>query len=80
MTTFALFFAMMFLNYGLVVVNTRMIARGSYRGTALSDAAIAILGFTLIRHVAETDALTAMAGYVMGGVSGSMLGLWLTRQ
>ena len=80
MTTFGLFFGLMFLNYGLVCINTRMIARGSYVGTAWSDAAIAMLGFTLIRQVADTNALVAQAGYVCGGVCGSLLGLWLTRK
>jgi hypothetical protein len=78
-TTFALFFALMFLNYGLNAINFRMVARCSYLGTAWSDAAIAVLGFTLIRRIAETDALVAQAGYVCGGVCGSMVGLWLTR-
>jgi hypothetical protein len=78
-TTFTLFFALMFANYGLNAINFRMIARGSYLGTAWSDAAIAVLGFTLIRQVAETDAVVAQAGYVCGGVCGSMVGLWLTR-
>ena len=80
MTTFAVFFALMFLNYGLVCINMRMIARGSYLGTAWTDAAIAALGFTLIRSIADTDALIAQLGYVSGGVCGSMLGLWLTRK
>lgn len=80
MRTFATFFALMFLNYGLNAINFRMVARCSYRGTALTDAAIAVLGFTLIRQVAETSALTAQVGYVCGGVCGSMLGLWLTRK
>lgn len=70
----------MFLNYVLAVINTRMIARGSYFGTAWSDAAIAIFAFTLIRNVASTDAVIAQAGYVLGGVCGSMLGLYLTRK
>lgn len=80
MRIFATFFALMFVNYGLNCINFRMVARGSYFGTAWSDAAIAVLGFTLIRQVAATDALIAQCGYVVGGVCGSMLGLWLTRK
>ncbi len=80
MQTFGLFFALMFLNYGLNAINFRMLARGSYWGTAWSDAAIAVLGFTLIRQVSETNAFLAQAGYVCGGVCGSMLGLYLTRK
>jgi hypothetical protein len=78
--TFLLFFGLMFLNYGLNCINFRMVARGSYLGTAWSDALIAVLGFTLIRWVAETDALLAQLGYVCGGVCGSMLGLYLTPE
>ncbi len=74
-----MFFGLMFLNYSLICVNTRMIARGSYLGTMCTDAAIAVLGFTLIRHVVAAEALVAQVGFVCGGVSGSLLGLWLTR-
>lgn len=80
MTTFLLFFALMFVNYALNAISFRMIARGSYWGTAWSDAAIAILGFSMIQHVAKADSLAAQAGYVSGGVFGSLLGLWLTRK
>lgn len=77
---FFTFFLLMFVNYGLLCVNYRMVARGSYWGTATTDAAIAILGFTLVQRVAVASTLTAQVGYVLGGVSGSMLGLWLSRQ
>jgi len=79
MKTCALLFALMFLNYGLNAINFRMVARGSYLGTAWSDAVIAVLGFTLIRQVAATETLLAQVGYVAGGMCGSMLGLYLTR-
>lgn len=79
MATFTLFFTLMFVNYGLLCVNYRMVARGSYWGTAWTDAAISGLGFTLIRQVAEANTLVAQAGYIIGGVCGSMLGLYLTR-
>ena len=62
MRIFCLFFGLMFLNYGLVCINMRMVARGSYVGTASSDAAIAVLGFTLILQVAETNAIVAQLG------------------
>ena len=79
LASFGLFFALMFVNYGLLCINMRMGARGHYLGTASTDAAIAVLNFTLIRWVASTDALVAQVGYVCGGVCGSMLGLYLTR-
>ncbi|HEV8445464.1 MAG TPA: hypothetical protein VGQ44_01545 [Gemmatimonadaceae bacterium] len=80
MGTCLLFFGLMFLNYGLLCINMRMVARGHYLGTASTDAAIAVLNFTLIRYVASTESLIAHVGYVCGGVSGSMLGLYVTRK
>jgi hypothetical protein len=80
MTVACLLFALMCLNYGLNTISFRMIARGSYVGTATADALIAALGFWMIQEVAHSQTWLAFAGYVLGGVSGSLLGLWITRK
>ena len=79
MISFLLFYALMTVQYALVAINTRMVAQGRYGGTAVSDALIAVLGFALIQHVAAADTLYAQAGYVLGGVTGGVLGVWLSR-
>jgi hypothetical protein len=76
----ALLFVLMFLNYGLNAISFRMIARGSYLGTGLADAAIAAFGFWMISEVAHAQTASAFSGYVLGGVCGSLAGLWLTRK
>lgn len=73
-------FVMMWLNYGLNTISFRMIARGHYLGTGVTDACIAALGFWMIQEVAHTQTWLAFAGYVLGGVTGSLSGLWLTRK
>ena len=78
--TFGLFFGLMFINYCLNAINFRMIAKGHYVGVGVTDAAIALFGFTLIQHVATANTLYAQAGYVTGGVCGSLVGLWLTKR
>jgi lipopolysaccharide export LptBFGC system permease protein LptF len=79
MKEFATFFGMMFLNYLLICVNMRYVAKGSYVGVGASDALILVLGFTVIQQVAEAHSTLAQAGYIAGGVLGAQLGLWLTR-
>jgi len=76
----ALLFLMMCLNYGLNTISFRMIARGSYIGTGLTDAFIAAFGFWMIQEVSHTRTWLAFGGYVCGGVAGSLIGLWLTRK
>jgi len=76
----ALLFLMMALNYGLNTISFRMIARGSYWGTALTDACIAAFGFWMIQEVSHAQTWLAFGGYVSGGVVGSLSGLWLTRK
>jgi hypothetical protein len=76
----ALLFALMCLNYGLNTISFRMIARGSYLGTALADACIAGFGFWMIQEVSHAQTAMAFGGYVCGGVTGSLIGLWLTRK
>lgn len=68
-----------FLNYGLICMSIRYLAAGSYLGLAITDGAVAFCGFTIMQHVAKAETKLEQAGYVLGGIAGSMLGLWLTR-
>ena len=70
---------LVFLQYATSAVNTRMVARGSYLGTALSDVALLVFSFTIIQHIAVAHGLVAQIGYVIGGVAGGCAGIWLTR-
>lgn len=73
-------FGMMCLNYGLNTISFRMIAKGSYLGAATTDALIAAFGFWMIQEVAHTQTWGAFVGYVCGGVTGTLIGLWLTKR
>lgn len=69
---------MMLLNYTLIAANTRFVARGGYLGTALTDAAIALVGFQLVKWVAEAKTWTDRVFYILGAMLGGMLGIRLT--
>lgn len=72
-------FALQFLNYGLICASFRFLAAGSYLGVGVLDGVIAGLGFALTRYVVAAETKTERAAYIAGGVAGSLLGLWLTR-
>ena len=69
----------MWLFYVLAAINTRVVARGRYIASAVSDAGIATVQFLLIRRVAEAQSWQEMAGYVAGGVAGGLTGIFLTK-
>lgn len=66
-------------NYGLNAVSIRLLARGSYLGVAGTDALIAWCGFTMFKQIGGADTWLEKLGYVMGGIAGSMIGMWVTR-
>jgi hypothetical protein len=80
MRDFFLFAHIQFLNYLLIYMNYRMVARGSYLGTGITDAIILLINFTVIQRVAAAHSYPAQAGFIIGGVLGAQLGLWLTRR
>lgn len=68
--------ALMFINYGLNAVSFRATAKGSYIGLALTDAMIAWWGFAMLQRVAAAETRVEKIGYTLGGMLGSMFGLW----
>jgi hypothetical protein len=69
---------MMLGNYALIAANMRLVARGSYAGTALTDALIAFVGWQLVKWIAAADTWTDRAFYILGAMLGGMLGIRLT--
>jgi hypothetical protein len=68
------------LSYGLLVINYRAVAQAHYIWSALSDFAIATLGYFVIKRIANSDnTLHQWLGYALGGVVGSVFGIWLSK-
>jgi hypothetical protein len=68
---------LMFVNYGLNSLSFRMLAKASYIGVGTTDALIAWWGFTMVRRIGEASTKRAQIGYTIGGIAGSLLGLWM---
>lgn len=82
MKRFWFWFAMEFLSYALIVANGRAYVQGHYFWTVLTDLSISAQGFILSKKfIADKDSLDwiAMAGYVLGGASGSVFSIFITK-
>ena len=72
-------FALMCINYGFNTVSIRLAAGNHYVGVVLIDGLIAFWGFTMVKLMVESDRWLARAGYVLGGMVGSAIGMGLTQ-
>lgn len=79
MKEFLRLFALQFVYYFAATWNFRVIAQAHYVSIAISDAGLAAVQFTLIQRIAKAESNLARAGYVLGGVTGSLLATFLTK-
>lgn len=79
MRAFFAFALLQAVNFLLITVNYRAVAHVQYPYAILTDGAICLLGWTLLKKITEAKGWAARAGYVCGGMVGSFLGIWVTR-
>lgn len=72
-------FTIMFIQYFLVVANTRAYAQGHYAWTAVTDLVFAWLNFTLIQQVAKSNSTKDRVAYTLGGTTGALVAIWVTK-
>lgn len=77
---FILFFTQLTL-YILVCINFRAIAQTNYWLTGTSDFLIATIAFFVIKKIAKDEGKSVWfwLGYALGGVVGSICGVWLSH-
>jgi uncharacterized membrane protein YjjB (DUF3815 family) len=68
------------LQYALITVNFRAIARAKYHAAVLTDLAIACCGWSLFKLIASSSGLLEQTGYLLGAGMGSLTGIYLTRR
>lgn len=73
---FGLFFLIQATSYSLITYNFRSIAVGNIPAALVSDAINASLGFFVIRRIARSeDSLIGWAGYLLGSLVGTTIGM-----
>ncbi len=64
-------------SYTLLCINFRAVAQAHYVQSAASDFVIATLSFFVIKKIANSDdTVHQWLGYALGGVVGSILGIY----
>ena len=72
-------FATQVTSYSILCINYRAVAQALYFWASLSDFAIATLTYFVIKRIATSDnTLHQWLGYALGGVVGSLFGIWLS--
>ena len=75
----ATLFAIQIVLYSILCINFRAVAQAEYNIAAISDFTVASLNFFVIRKIAKSeDAIHQWAGYVLGSVAGSYLGIYIS--
>lgn len=79
---FSLFAGTQCVSYFLFVANGRAYTQGHYGWTAITDGLYAAQSFFLLRRLVKDEANNAwsFAGYVFGGVAGSLLSIYVTTR
>jgi hypothetical protein len=76
---FLIMFGIQILNYSLLCINYRAVAHANYIQSAVSDFVIASLSFFVIKKIANGEDTTHQwLGYALGGVVGSIIGIYLS--
>lgn len=68
--------------YCVMCVNMRAVAQADYVWSLVSDLAIASMNFLVIRRIAAegSNGHKGMLGYVLGSLTGTSLGIWISTQ
>jgi hypothetical protein len=76
---FLIMFVIQVTSYSLLCINFRAVSQAHYFWSSLSDFAIATLNYFVIKRIAHSDnTFHQWLGYALGGVVGSLLGIWLS--
>lgn len=71
---------LIFVSYTIISVNTVAMAKSKYLPTFLSSAAFMLVNFFLIKHVADAKSTQEFVGYFVGGVSGDLAGIYISKK
>jgi hypothetical protein len=75
----SILFFVQILMYSIWCINFRAVADAHYHTAALSDFLIASMNFFVIKKIANSqDNIHQWAGYALGSVVGSYLGIWIS--
>jgi hypothetical protein len=72
---------MQLVNWCLCTISWRAVSQANYPAAIVNDAILASLQFFVIRRMVKSQdegSLIQWAGYTLGGVAGTVVGIWLS--
>lgn len=66
------------MSYFLLTIDFRATAQANILWSIISNAAIALLTFTILKRIVEAKTKMECFGYIVGGTLGNVLGIYLT--
>lgn len=76
----ALICAVQIVAFAILCINIRAVAQADYLTTAVSDGLVAAINFFVIKRIAQTgDSTSQWIGYIVGSVTGSMVGIYISK-
>jgi hypothetical protein len=72
-------FALNFLLCFIVTVNWRAIASLRYEYAFASDVTYFFIQYTTLKRIVKSDHFADQAAYALGGATGAVLAMWVTR-
>lgn len=69
-----------FFTYTILAINTAAIAKHNYRGAFVTCMLFMIVNFFFLRHVAEANSMIEFIGYMVGGLGGDMMGIYISKR
>ena len=70
--------ASVFIQYFLIALDIRYVSSKNYLGLIIVNASIAMVGWYVVKGVAEAQTIRERLAYVAGGTSGAVLAVWLS--
>jgi hypothetical protein len=77
--SFAKFAVLQSLYFIVAVTNIRALAHLQYGWAVLTDGLFCILTWTIVKNIGEAKDPYSRIGYVIGGMVGSLIGMWITN-
>jgi uncharacterized membrane protein YjjB (DUF3815 family) len=71
---------LIFFTYTILAVNTIALAKSKYVPTMITATLFMVVNFFLIKHVADAKTIAEFLGYLIGGVSGDMMGIFISKK
>ncbi len=67
------------ISYFGLTIDYRVVAQGNYGWSIATSAFLGFLAFTIIKRISESKSRIEEFGYVIGGIIGTLVGIYISK-